>query len=160
MSPSRKPMFLWASISKAANSSPLDTCDHASRGEGWKNRTWDCSFRARCAQYNHLCKAASHIPQQLKVIFSISSVRRIEKHYFLIYFRISGNSAIKIRNRVPWIRHTHASLLLFAGVSIASVSKRLWHASMNTTQEIYLHVIRELENKDVDIVMRALSTLI
>ena len=57
------------------------------------------------------------------------------------------------------LRHTHASLLLYAGVSIASVSKRLGHASMNTTQEIYLHVIRELENKDVDIVMRALSTL-
>ena len=55
---------------------------------------------------------------------------------------------------------THASLLLFAGVSIASVSRRLGHASMTTTQETYLHVIRELENKDVDIVMRALSTLI
>ena len=49
--------------------------------------------------------------------------------------------------------------LLFAGVSVASVSKRLGHTSMNTTQETYLHVIRELENKDVDIVMRALSTL-
>ena len=58
------------------------------------------------------------------------------------------------------LRHTHASLLLFAGVSIASVSRRLGHASMTTTQETYLHVIRELENKDVDIVMRALSTLI
>lgn len=58
------------------------------------------------------------------------------------------------------LRHTHASLLLFAGVPIASVSKRLGHASMNTTQDTYLHVIRELENKDVDIVMRALSTLI
>lgn len=58
------------------------------------------------------------------------------------------------------LRHTHASLLLFAGVSIASVSKRLGHASMNTTQETYLHVIRELENKDVDIIMRAISTLI
>ncbi|PWG65351.1 site-specific integrase [Bifidobacterium callitrichidarum] len=58
------------------------------------------------------------------------------------------------------LRHTHASLLLFAGVSIASVSKRLGHASMNTTQDTYLHVIRELENKDVDIVMRALSTLV
>ena len=58
------------------------------------------------------------------------------------------------------LRHTHASLLLFAGVSIASVSRRLGHASMTTTQETYLHVIHELENKDVDIVMRALSTLI
>ena len=61
---------------------------------------------------------------------------------------------------VHGLRHTHASLLLYAGVSIASVSKRLGHASMNTTQDTYLHVIRELENKDVDIIMRALSTLI
>ena len=61
---------------------------------------------------------------------------------------------------VHGLRHTHASLLLFAGVSIASVSKRLGHASMNTTQETYLHVIRELENKDVDIIMRAISTLV
>lgn len=60
---------------------------------------------------------------------------------------------------VHGLRHTHASILLFAGVSIASVSKRLGHASMNTTQETYLHVIRELENKDVDIIMRAISTL-
>lgn len=58
------------------------------------------------------------------------------------------------------LRHTHASLLLYAGVSIASVSRRLGHASMTTTQETYLHVIQELENKDIDIVMRALSTLI
>lgn len=61
---------------------------------------------------------------------------------------------------VHGLRHTHASLLLFAGVSIASVSRRLGHSSMTTTQETYLHVIQELENKDVDIVMRALSTLI
>ena len=57
------------------------------------------------------------------------------------------------------LRHTHASLLLFAGVSVASVSRRLGHSSMNTTQETYLHVIRELENRDVDLVMRALAAL-
>ena len=57
------------------------------------------------------------------------------------------------------LRHTHASLLLFAGVSIASVAKRLGHASMTTTQKTYLHIIHELENKDIDLVMRALSNL-
>ena len=46
------------------------------------------------------------------------------------------------------LRHTHASLLLFAGVSIASVA-----------QKTYLHIIQELENKDVDLVMRTLSGL-
>lgn len=57
------------------------------------------------------------------------------------------------------LRHTHASLLLFAGVSIASVARRLGHASMTTTQKTYLHIIQELENKDVDIIMRSLSNL-
>lgn len=57
------------------------------------------------------------------------------------------------------LRHTHASLLLFAGVSIASVAQRLGHSSMTTTQKTYLHIIHELENKDVDIVMRTLSSL-
>ena len=57
------------------------------------------------------------------------------------------------------LRHTHASLLLFAGVSIASVARRLGHASMTTTQKTYVHIIQELENKDVDLVMRTLSGL-
>ena len=60
---------------------------------------------------------------------------------------------------VHGLRHTHASLLLFAGVSIASVAKRLGHSSMNTTERTYLHIIQELENKDVDLVMRSLSGL-
>lgn len=57
------------------------------------------------------------------------------------------------------LRHTHASLLLFAGVSIASVAQRLGHSSMTTTQKTYLHIIHELENKDIDLVMRSLCEL-
>lgn len=69
-----------------------------------------------------------------------------------------------LKNKIPVIgihglRHTHASLMLFAGVSIASVARRLGHASMTTTQKTYLHIIQELENKDIDQVMRLLSGL-
>ena len=60
---------------------------------------------------------------------------------------------------VHGLRHTHASVLLFAGVSIGSVARRLGHASMTTTQKTYLHIIHELENQDVDLVMRSLSSL-
>ncbi|BDZ78479.1 site-specific integrase [Claveliimonas bilis] len=60
---------------------------------------------------------------------------------------------------VHGLRHRHASLLLFAGVSIASVAQRLGHSSITTTQKTYLHIIHELENKDVDLVMRSLSSL-
>ena len=62
---------------------------------------------------------------------------------------------ISIHGRRP----THASLLLFAGVSIASVARRLGHSNITTTQKTYLHIIQELENQDVDLIMRALSGL-
>jgi len=57
------------------------------------------------------------------------------------------------------LRHTHASILIFAGVSIASIAKRLGHSSMITTQETYLHIIQELENQDNDKILRYLSML-
>ena len=58
------------------------------------------------------------------------------------------------------LRHTHASLLIFAGVSIISIAKRLGHSSVTTTQETYLHIIRELENQDNNKIMKHLSMLI
>ena len=45
------------------------------------------------------------------------------------------------------------------GITLASVAQRLGHSSMTTTQKTYLHIIQELENKDVDLVMRSLSSL-
>ena len=60
---------------------------------------------------------------------------------------------------VHGLRHTHASLLLYEGVSVASVAKRLGHANTTTTQETYIHIIEELENKDHDKVLHHLSQL-
>lgn len=57
------------------------------------------------------------------------------------------------------LRHTHASIMLYAGASVASVSRRLGHSSISTTQKVYLHVIQEMENQDTDLMMRALSAL-
>ena len=58
------------------------------------------------------------------------------------------------------LRHTHASLLLFSGVSIASVAMRLGHSDITTTQKTYIHIIKEMENKDNDLVMRSMAGLI
>lgn len=58
------------------------------------------------------------------------------------------------------LRHTHASILLASGVTIASVSNRLGHGSMETTQKVYLHIVKELESKDTDVIMRSMATLI
>ena len=60
---------------------------------------------------------------------------------------------------VHGLRHTHASILLFAGVSVASVARRLGHANMTTTQRTYLHVIEELEAQDDEKATRCLEAL-
>lgn len=58
------------------------------------------------------------------------------------------------------LRHTHASLLLYAGVSIATVAKRLGHSNMNITQKTYLHIINELESRDNEKIMSYLANLV
>ncbi|KRL79750.1 site-specific integrase [Ligilactobacillus equi] len=58
---------------------------------------------------------------------------------------------------VHGLRHTHASLLLYNGVSVASVARRLGHADINTTQSVYIHIIQEMDNYDTDKIMRQLS---
>ena len=60
---------------------------------------------------------------------------------------------------VHGLRHTHASILLFAGVSIASVARRLGHSNMTTTQETYLHIIQELETQDGEKIMQQMAQL-
>ena len=57
------------------------------------------------------------------------------------------------------LRHTHASVLLYSGVSVPSVSKRLGHSSIATTQKVYLHIIKEMDNFDNDIIMKTLVSL-
>ncbi|MEC1177665.1 tyrosine-type recombinase/integrase [Metasolibacillus meyeri] len=46
------------------------------------------------------------------------------------------------------LRHTHASVLLYKGANIHSVSKRLGHADIQTTLNHYSHVLKEMEQRD------------
>ena len=46
------------------------------------------------------------------------------------------------------LRHTHVSLLIYHGMDIVSISKRIGHSSPTTTIEKYSHIINELEHKN------------
>lgn len=49
-------------------------------------------------------------------------------------------------------RHSMASLLYFNRVDSVSISKRLGHAQVSTTQNIYAHVIAEADERNADII--------
>ena len=49
-----------------------------------------------------------------------------------------------------WLRHTHASFLLAAGVPIEIISRRLGHESTAITERVYLHIIDKLKKKDAE----------
>lgn len=57
------------------------------------------------------------------------------------------------------LRHTHASLLIYDGVSISSVAKRLGHSNTITTQKTYLHIVKELETRDNQIILNNMIRL-
>ncbi len=46
------------------------------------------------------------------------------------------------------LRHTHASMLLFKGVNIKYVSRRLGHKDIVTTLQTYSHIMDEMEQKE------------
>lgn len=48
-------------------------------------------------------------------------------------------------------RHTMASMLFFNSVDGVSISKRLGHAQVSTTANIYAHVMEEADQKNADI---------
>lgn len=53
-------------------------------------------------------------------------------------------------------RHSMASLLISANVDIVTVSKRLGHAKVSTTTDIYSHFIKEADAKSADCIADAL----
>ena len=60
------------------------------------------------------------------------------------------------RQKLPHInphafRHTMASILYFNGVDSVSISKRLGHAQVSTTSDIYAHIIQEADQRNADI---------
>lgn len=57
------------------------------------------------------------------------------------------------------LRHTHASILFYKGISIQYISKRLGHADVDTTIRIYTHLIKELYEKDENNALNILAAL-
>ena len=64
-------------------------------------------------------------------------------HWYRKWVKKNGLPYIKFHD----LRHTHASLLLYKGIDLKTISKRLGHSNIGTTMNIYTHVMRELDTK-------------
>lgn len=54
------------------------------------------------------------------------------------------------RLRIHDFRHTHASILLSNGMQVKAVSERLGHSNIQTTLDIYTHVMQKDKDKLID----------
>lgn len=85
-----------------------------------------------------------------KILYNATINDQLERHC-----KDAGIPTVSVHS----LRHTHASILFYSGASIASVSRRLGHADVAVTEKTYLHIIKELEGQDNDVIMRSMSVL-
>jgi integrase len=57
------------------------------------------------------------------------------------------------------LRHTHASMLIDAGIDVVRISRRLGHKSPNITLEIYSHLFTKRDSKSAAAINAALTAL-
>ena len=74
------------------------------------------------------------------------------------FLKMIGAAGISPKFTIHCMRHTHATLLLKAGVNISVVSKRLGHSSTTVTLNIYAHVLEEMEKTAADAWGKLLDT--
>ena len=95
------------------------------RRDGSRHCDWDPVFTDETG--------ASHLPMRIT-----STFRRLVRRLPVPTLRLHD------------VRHTHASLLLQAGVSIKVVSERLGHRSIALTMDTYTHVLPAMDRQAAD----------
>ena len=89
----------------------------------------------------------------------ISTVLDQAEREGLVPFNVAAKATlpkVSKRHDLPHInphafRHTMVSMLYFSGVDSVSISKRLGHAQVSTTANIYAHVMESADRKNADI---------
>lgn len=148
------------------------------------NKTWDTLQRNGFAdtkneQSKRLIKITDHLADILKSFHALQIIKLeelgIDNPLDLIfinqYGRVPDNtSANQTLHRVlkrigskditfHGLRHTHASYLIYKGVSIYYISERLGHSNYSTTIRVYSHLLREMEKKETGKALVALSSM-
>lgn len=82
------------------------------------------------------------------VFFHDRNGKHIDYYAFNKFLRENTEKAIGRTLTPHALRHTHASLMFEAGVSLDAISRRLGHEDSDITREIYIHVTKKLLEQD------------
>ena len=86
---------------------------------------------------------------------SIINPNYFSKKFQAVQRKLGFDKIFKIHD----LRHLNASLLISAGVDIKSVQQRLGHTNVNTTLNIYSHVVGQRQEQSVDALEKVLKSL-
>lgn len=146
-------------------------------------RTWDATTGSFSATKN--VQSIRTIPIDKETINVLRTARKSQIKYFkkleidssigFVFYNlknglISNNAANKILKKycrelgihqitMHGLRHTYASTLLYRHVSLIVVSKLLGHSSVSVTQDVYSHVLKELELEATDNIRKILEAI-
>lgn len=140
------------------------------------HRSWDYKFGTGFAPLkNEQSKRTISIDKNVLLEFKKLILALPKNEYNLIFYRqtniktVTNEGANKVLRQtlkdlnidsitMHGLRHTHASLLLYKGANIHSVSKRLGHSDIQTTLDHYTHVIKEMEERDEEVAINMFTS--
>lgn len=99
------------------------------------------------------------ILEYLELYYQLLDNLEYKNEYIFDYLSIDGicswfdkwQTKNNIKNiRFHDIRHTHATILLYLGVDVKTISERLGHSDIQTTLNVYADVLKELDVKSAE----------
>lgn len=100
--------------------------------------------------YGSLCGKNHYNDRDYDFVLTWKSGKGIHPLYFTKKFgKLIKESSIEKRIRFHDLRHTNATLLVSQGVDFKTIQRRLGHADINTTLNIYSHVSMDMQKKAV-----------
>ena len=81
-------------------------------------------------------------------LFMHRNGKMLQYYTYNKYLKETSEKVIGRQITTHVLRHTHTSLLAAQGVDLETIARRLGHSDSRITKEIYLHVTKELRERD------------
>lgn len=144
------------------------------------NKSWDYAYGtgfkpAKTVSSNRTITVAPALLNHLRRLHALQMQHRLDNPDQLVFMnnknRVPSPGAcdLLLKNyhtklgikRISFhgLRHTHASYLLYKGVKMEYISKRLGHANTSITRNVYAHLIKEDQEAEQDLTRKVMEEL-